>query len=425
MASLYPSVSLASEQPRGGAYEHLCTSGIIKQQDELFAKESKGNTQLSRNRYLCYNMNEKPTWEIKNKKTNKYHTRVVIIGESTASDYMSVFGYPHKTTPFLEKSNGIFLTNAISTSANTVQALSRTLLALDKNKAKNDHQAVWDSPDSIVTLANQAGYKTYFISNQDIEGPWDAANTNIGLRSHYYINESQKKLSNGSKFEYFVQNVNKPDHNGSYKNDLNLLYRLRDALDHNDSGQDKMIFLHIWGPHGDYDHSPLGKYSNCKIMKGYDIKLPVFDLKKGPKVNCYLQGVYTTDKFIETVFNELKLRKDDFSILYFSDHGHDQDIDPGNEKKDFKSIHHNQHTKRGYRVPLLVINSDDKSQNFNDEYFSMFNFVDFFASWIGVETNLTIDGINGKKYPAEKIMTWNWAWGGRDYNSLGELPILE
>ncbi|EDG0478218.1 sulfatase-like hydrolase/transferase, partial [Salmonella enterica subsp. enterica serovar Newport] len=364
------------------AYKHLCKEDVIKQQDQLFKKEGAYDAKMNRNRYLCYDMNKKPTWKITKKKSNKYHVRVVIIGESTSSDYMSVFGYKHKTTPFLEKVNGLFIPNAISTSANTVQALSRTLLAVDKQEAKSKHQPVLNSPNSIVSLANHTGYTTYFISNQDIEGPWDAANTNIALKSNYYINESQKKLKDGSSFEYFVKNVNPQLHNGAIRNDLNLLYRLRDALDHDDGDKDKMIFLHLWGPHADYGKTPQTKYSNCNLMKQYDIKLPKFNLKRGPKVDCYLQGVYTSDKFIESVYSELLSRGNQFSILYFSDHGHDQDSDPADERNAFKVIHHSQHTKRGYKVPLIVLNSDDKEQLFNEKYFSMFNFIDFFASWI-------------------------------------------
>lgn len=418
------SSAMASQNKNDFAYEHLCSDKIIKQQDVLYEK-GKNDVTMDRNRYLCYNMDEKPAWVITHKGDNKYHTRVVIIGESTASDYMSVFGYPHKTTPFLDKVNGTFLSNAISASANTVQSLSRSLLAIDKDKAKNKHKPVLDSPDSVVTLANYAGYETYFISNQDIEGPWDAANTNIALRSNYYINEAQKKLWDGSSFEYFVENKNKQEHNNAHRNDLNLLYRFKDALDDNNTGKDKMIFLHIWGAHADYGETPESKYSNCNLMKGYDIELPKYDLKKGPKVDCYLQGIYTSDKFIESVYNELASRKNEFSILYFSDHGHDQDIDPADEKNGLKVIHHSQHTKRGYRIPLIVLNSDDSTRFFNKTYFSMFNFVDFFANWINVETNMTDNRFTLKKHPEEKIDTWNWAWDRREYKSLGEIPLLK
>ncbi|BFO11432.1 hypothetical protein GGER_39420 [Serratia rubidaea] len=49
-------------------------------------------------------------------------------------DYMSLFGYPLPTTPFLDQVNGDFYSNYISTAANTFESLPRTLALSQGNR---------------------------------------------------------------------------------------------------------------------------------------------------------------------------------------------------------------------------------------------------------------------------------------------------
>lgn len=430
MISLPSMRAFSAETGKGEvfAYEKLCNRKITDNEEQKFKKNYILDKSLIRNRYLCYGVNNQPQWEITKKQKNKYKVRVVVIGESTNKDYMSAYGYTEDTTPFLNKSNGLFFKNFISSSANTVQSLTRGLLAINKKEAQEKHQPTWDSPNSFVTLANTIGYTTYFISNQDIYGPWDAANTNIALKSNYYTNEAQITYEDGTNFTHFVKNRNKQEHTGK-RNDLKMLYRFKDVLDDDTKGKEKMIFLHTWGPHFEAQFDKNGKikeiYSSCPIMKEYDEKLPDFDIGYGPNFNCYLQGIYTTDNFIKKVYNELKSRDIDFSIMYFSDHGHDVDIDNESQELNHKTIHHSEHTKGGYNIPLVVINSDDTKKTFKEEPLSQFNLIDIYANWLGVETNLTNKRYTLNNYPDETIKTWNWMWDERDYNSLGILPILD
>ena len=404
------------------AFEKLCTPEVIQAGHNEFLEASKKDAAYTANRFLGYGVTREPTWKIYSKKPNKYKVRVFIIGESTNKSYMSAFGYPEKTTPFLDSIPGTFYDNFISCSANTVQTLTRTLLALNKEEAQQEHKPTWDSPNSVVTLANAAGYKTYFISNQDITGVYDAANTNIALKANYYTNEAQKSLVEGSeRFEYFPAGKNKNEHNGAHRNDFNLLYKFRDALDYQPN-EEKTIFLHIWGPHAEGS----GTWSNLDVINAYDIPIPDLQTGYGPKADGYIKGVYTTDQFIKAVYDELESRNIDYSIIYTSDHGHDMDIDPENPMDPHqKTIHHNGMTQGGHTVPLVVINSDDTKKQRKEEYLSQYYFVDLFADWLGVKTNLTDDRFTLNNYPQIPIRVWNLTYGQKNYNDLFKSKILQ
>ncbi len=57
--------------------------------------------------------NAPDTWEVLSVKP-KYKNYIVIIGESATRGYHSLYGYPVKSTPFLDEVNGIFFNNYIS-----------------------------------------------------------------------------------------------------------------------------------------------------------------------------------------------------------------------------------------------------------------------------------------------------------------------
>ena len=79
-------------------------------------------------------MQAQPRWTINSIDNNKANY-VIVVGESMRRDYMSLFGYPTPTTPFLDQVNGTFYSNYISTAPNTFESLPRTLALSDEKKA--------------------------------------------------------------------------------------------------------------------------------------------------------------------------------------------------------------------------------------------------------------------------------------------------
>ncbi|MCV5283589.1 sulfatase-like hydrolase/transferase, partial [Escherichia coli] len=79
--------------------------------------------------------NQKDSWDIVSVE-KKYKTIIIVIGESVRRDYLSVYGYPLPTTPWLNSAPGIFINGYFSAAPNTIGSLSRTL-TLDYTETGN------------------------------------------------------------------------------------------------------------------------------------------------------------------------------------------------------------------------------------------------------------------------------------------------
>ena len=164
-----------------------------------------------------------PEWEIAESAGEKYKIHVVVIGESVRKDYMSTYGYPHRTTPFLDSAPGYFVDGYVSAAPNTLSSLTR-MLAIS-----SEDGLAMDPAHNVVSLANAAGLETWWISNQGALGDSDIGAASIAARSQ---NRIFLKLG-----EYDTDN----------KDDYLLLEKLKVALEKSDKR--KVIFLHMMGSH--------------------------------------------------------------------------------------------------------------------------------------------------------------------------------
>ncbi|WP_394954897.1 sulfatase-like hydrolase/transferase [uncultured Helicobacter sp.] len=92
---------------------------------------------------------------------------VLIIGESTQRNYMSLYGYPLPTTPRLDtlaRDKRLFVFNdVIAPYAYTDSVLARLLTFSHYENA----QTPWFYQQNLIDIMKQAGYKTHWISNQE------------------------------------------------------------------------------------------------------------------------------------------------------------------------------------------------------------------------------------------------------------------
>lgn len=295
------------------------------------------------------------SWLIKNKIIPKYNTYVVVIGESMRKDFMSLYGFSLDTTPFIDSIPKRYISNYITTAINTTLAVPRIL------SKTSDNGSVYEQ-DNIVELANMAGLNTFWISSQGYSGQYNIASS---------------RISSYAKFKYF----NKAD-------DLGLLPVIKEKIKLKER---KVIFVHIVGSH---------EYP-CDRLFDYPIK---YKTKSGRVVNCYLSTYNKTDDFIKDIYTYLEDSGESFSMVYFSDHGLNM-IKDGNGYK----VRRDASKKQSYQVPFFVASSDDKETTMADTTRSAKHFIDFFASWIGVKTNLTIDNydIFSKENDNPMIMSYD------------------
>ncbi|SKA62313.1 Phosphoethanolamine transferase for glucans (OPG), alkaline phosphatase superfamily [Succinivibrio dextrinosolvens DSM 3072] len=269
--------------------------------------------------------------------TSKYDNYVVIIGESMRSDFMSAYGFPVDTTPFIKKMNKHYISNFISPAPNTTISVPRFLSLTVEGKLQDNNNA--------VTMAKLAGFDTHWISSQGYSG---ISCSSAGRVARYADSKS------------FVP----------VQNDFVLLPLIEKTLKNNHK---KVIFVHIVGSH----ENP------CSKLFGYPNS---YKYNVGKVMNCYLATYNKTDELVQKVAEMLKEYSKSYSLAYFADHGLNFVESSGGYK-----IFRDPEIKQSYDVPFFVVASDI---NDNQEYKvtrSAFNMIDFYASWFGVKTNLTRD----------------------------------
>lgn len=328
---------------------------------------------------------EPPTWEITGVDP-KYKNFVVIIGESQRRDYASVFGYPLETTPFLNMAKGVFFSNFVAPGPNTMLSLPR-LLSL--NTQGSDE---YSRGNNIVTLANQAGFDSWWISNQGRIGLYDNAVSQIGVRSRHTF-----WLKKGG-----YTDSNKDD-------DRLLLPQIERALQSplSENSHHRIIFVHLMGSH------PLF----CSRLSG---RAPAFKVGD-EEMDCYLTTYRMADAFIERTVSMLKQSGEPWSLVYLSDHGLAMRTMPGPEHE--KKLRHGIEYRQNYEVPFLKISSDSTAHEVNPSYRSGLRTIQGLAEWIGV--SVKNPGMNvGPDFWGQVNDPKVRLFDGRLYNDLKDDPAI-
>lgn len=280
--------------------------------------------------------NKADDWQI-NHIAPKYQNYLLIIGESAAKLYLSPYGYPVQNSPFLEQAYGIKYTNAIAPAAHTITSVPRLLSIPSKNDI--------EFHNNILTLANKAGFETYWISNQDKIGVFD---NEISYIAHH------------AKHEYFYSDVSLTNHRFDYQ----LLPYINDALSKS-NGKPKLIVVHLMGSHS-------------RFAKRVDKSLAHFKLSDDYLAD-YLSSLLQTDIFIEQIYQSLQNQKQPFSLIYIADHG----LSPIQLKHGASQF--------SLKVPLFELSSDDTSQITDDTPMAGFGFVWHLTNWLGIDTKNQAD----------------------------------
>lgn len=223
-------------------------------------------------------------------------TYIFLIGESINRNHMSVYGYHRNTTPFLNQldKEAIVFSDVISSHAQTNASLRVALTAATAEQG-NDYRK---SP-SIIDTANMAGFKTWWISNQQ---PLRATLASIADQA-----DSTQFISN----DYQGVEVNRYD-------EFMLPY-IEDALA--DEAKHKVIFVHMMGSHAQYANRYPEAFNQ---FNDTDVRAYEDDLSQGKinSINQYDNSVLYTDFVVQKT---LKILKQDSATIkaltLFSDHG--------------------------------------------------------------------------------------------------------
>lgn len=226
---------------------------------------------------------------------SKIKNVVFILGESTNRNHMGLYGYPLKNTPNLQKmqdENNLYtFRDVISPHSTTIAVLSKLLTFCHLESDKD-----WYEYNNIVDVMNAAGYKTFWLSNQESSGVWG--------------NVAQIFAQHSTKHEFTRIRDSREDYGVVDGELFPLIDRaLQERADKN------FFVIHLMGEHGlYYNRFP---YSFSKFTKD-DIPLNVGDDKK-TIVAQYDNAIYYNDYIVSSIID--KFKDDETLVIYISDHG--------------------------------------------------------------------------------------------------------
>lgn len=251
---------------------------------------------------------------------------VMVIGESSRFDRWGLNGYQRDTTPLLKKeANLISLSNVIT----AVSATRLSVPVLVSRKPATQSLKAGFKEKSFLSAFKEAGFKTYWISNQMSFGQFD---TPVSVFA---------KEADVTKF------LNLGGFNSKVSYDEVLLAPLKSAL--SDSSPKKLIVVHTLGNHWNYSHRHPPEFDKWQPSL-YGIDNPVYtDLNLKQQLNnSYDNSILYTDWFLSQVIQALKSSSQMASMIYVADHG--QTLYDGNCKLAF----HGHNTQFEFHVPALV-----------------------------------------------------------------------
>lgn len=264
------------------------------------------------------------------KTTNTPQIFIMVIGESSRYDRWSLNGYRRDTNPLLSKIDNL------TPLSNVVTAVSATRLSvpiiISRKPATHSLQAGF-SEKSFLSAFKEAGFKTFWLSNQMSFGQFDTP------------------VSVFAKEADVLQFINFGGFTDHSSFDEALLTPLERAI--NDPSPKKLIVLHTLGNHWNYSHRYPKEFDKWKPSL-FGVNNPAYtDIKIKPQLNnSYDNSILYTDWFLSEVINRLQNTKLLSSLIYVSDHG--QTLYDGSCNLAF----HGHNTQYEFHIPVFVWVSD-------------------------------------------------------------------
>ena len=257
-------------------------------------------------------------------------TVVIVIGESSNRLHFSLYGYHRNTNPKLTsiKHELMVFKNVFASRPNTIESLEQVLTFADQQ-----HPDLYKTKPTLIAMMKQAGYKTFWISNQQT-----LTSRNTILTTFAKQTDKQVWLNNTRS-----QN--------SYSFDEKVLQPFGDLL--KDNAPKKLIIVHLIGTHMSYQYRYPKTFDYFKDSKALFKGLSEDKINK---INAYDNAVRYNDTIVYELIKRLKATEHHSLLTYFSDHGDDV-YDSG--KHDFQGRNEDAPTLAMYAVPFIVWTSEN------------------------------------------------------------------
>jgi heptose-I-phosphate ethanolaminephosphotransferase len=291
--------------------------------------KASSDYQLEQQNIISFDIDKKEGnfTKVKHLSKEKKAIYVLVLGESTTRNHLGVYGHYRETTPNLMamKEDLSIFNDVISPHAFSIGSLKK-VLTLNNFKETSE--------SSIIQLMNQAGFKTFWLSNQ----------RPIGL--------SESLITKTSKAADVYQYTNTAITGSITPYDEVLFPYLEKAL--NDPSDKKFIVLHILGTH-------------LRYKNRYPIEFNKFIEKPKSKFNSdlalsrrnnYDNAVLYNDFFVANVIKNVKSKLEESYVIYFSDHGEEL-----HGVRDFAGHLDDNPTKSMFEIPFILWRSEKFIEN--------------------------------------------------------------
>ena len=284
-------------------------------------------------------------------------TLVLVIGESTNRQRMSLYGYTRPTTPRLNQMRDELLVfnDVISPRPYTIESLEQVLTFADQT-----HPDDYLTRPTLMNLMNQAGYQSFWITNQQTQ-----TKRNTMLLSFSQQTDHQTYLNNNR-----VQNASQYD--GA------VLAPFENAL--SESGSPRFIVVHLLGTHRKYQYRFPESYRHFVGPDGVPEWVPKDRIED---YNAYDNAVLYNDYVVSKLIHILKQRAPNSALVYFSDHG-EEVYDSAD--RHFSGRNEKAPTPAMYTVPFITWLSPEWSKQVDlgrlkDALDRPYSLSDFIYSW--------------------------------------------
>jgi len=277
---------------------------------------------------------------LSNDSSDIYPNIIILGGDGLSASYLSVYGYPLKTTPFLDEvaKTSLFAENAFPNASNTTPSTTSVLTGKEAITVKvfryPDSLSGKDSFEHLPGILKRHGYKTVeigtphyvesrrlnlldgfdIVNNQTQDQPaFDALRTVLGNSSStYFIQTIMDRVSERLLHIFFIKKmqnpvarVNGPDYRMTDEQRVNQIIEL---LDHAD--RPVFIFAHLMDTHGPIFSSQKQVFSNGSDAGDWD-------------QNRYMDAILSFDGQVKKVYEHLAQtgQLDNTILVIYTDHG--------------------------------------------------------------------------------------------------------
>lgn len=250
--------------PVGGIFQSVSAGKLISMNSEAIERRKLSSLLISQTKSI-------PSQAI-----------VLIVGESSRPQSWSLFGYPRKTTPKLDRRIDIIPLRDLLTTAPHTSVAVPSMLSLGTIKS-------WDSiaaSKSIVSAFKQSGFETYWASTQEADG-WGGLVPIIAQEANHrrYFDRSHDQV---------------------------LVDYLATVLKESKSAEKIFFVLHTKGSHFEYTR---------RYPKEFEIFKREKPTKKDAIIDSYDNTIAYTDNIVSEVISILNESNRPAAVVYVSDHG--------------------------------------------------------------------------------------------------------